>query len=269
MGLIDLISDLKGPVFIKDDSDAERQLEYLKTLPATPEVEKEIKLVEAGIVGERNIRFELENGHIPCYVLHDLYLEYEGLTAQIDYLIICRKCNYVVECKNLYGNIEIDSQGNFTRTIRFGRYYKKEGLYSPITQNERHIRLIKQRIRDKSIVHKLMFNAGEDEIWKSVVVLANPKTVLNNRYAKKEIKEKVIRADQLVNFIKKTEAESKNAVMTDTQLKSAAEKWLSRCKVNPVDYTAKFANLAEADVQHETSVQAAAAASADSISSNK
>lgn len=264
MGLIDIFSDLKGPVFIKDDSDAERQLEYLKTLPPTPEVDREIKLVEAGIIGEKNIRFELENGHIPCYVLHDLYLEYDGLSAQIDYLIICRKCNYVVECKNLYGNIEIDSQGNFSRTVQYGKHYKKEGLYSPITQNERHIRLIKQRIRDKSIIHKLMFNEGEDEIWKSIVVLANPKTVLNNRYAKKEIKEKVIRADQLVNFIKKTEAESKNATMTDSQMKDSAEKWLSRCKINPVDYTAKFADLMNTDSHQETSDQSALTASISS-----
>jgi len=268
MGLIDFFSDLKGPVFIKDDSDAERQLEYLKTLPPTPEVDREIKLVEAGIIGEKNIRFELENGHIPCYVLHDLYLEYDGLTAQIDYLIICRKCNYVVECKNLYGNIEIDSQGNFSRIVQFGKHYKKEGLYSPITQNERHIRLIKQRIRDKSIIHKLMFNEGEDEIWKSIVVLANPKTVLNNRYAKKEIKEKVIRADQLVNFIKKTEAESKNATMTDSQLKDAAEKWLSRCKDNPLDYTEKFSKPDNTKVDNEAGVQFTQTAHADNSTDN-
>ena len=208
MGIVDFISDLKGPVFYKDDSDAERALAYLRTLDSTPEIELQIKLVEAGIIGEKQIRFELENGHVPCYVLHDLYLEYEGLSAQIDYLIICRKCNYVIECKNLIGNIEIDSQGNFTRVFNYGKSFRKEGLYSPITQNERHIQLIKQMLRDKSVVHKILFNSGEDDIWKSVVVLANPKTYLNNKYAKKDIKEKVIRADQLVNFIKKTEKAS-------------------------------------------------------------
>ena len=243
MGIVDLISDLKGPVFYKDDSEAEKELEYLKSLKTTAEIESQIKLVEAGIVGEKQIRFELENGHIPCYVLHDLYLEYEGLSAQIDYLIICRKCNYVIECKNLYGNIEIDSQGNFTRVFNYGKTYRKEGIYSPITQNERHIRLIKQMIRDRSFIHKLAFNEGEDEIWKSIVVLANPKTYLNNKYAKKEVKEKVIRADQLVNFIKKTESASKNMSMTDWQMEDAAEAWCARNKPNPVDYTAKFSDV--------------------------
>lgn len=41
--------------------------------------------------------------------------------------------NVFIECKNLYGNIEVDSQGNFTRTVSYGKYYKKEGIYSPIT----------------------------------------------------------------------------------------------------------------------------------------
>lgn len=240
MGLKDFFSNLNGPVFIKEDNNAEKQLEYLQSLPSTPEIEKEIQFVKAGIAGEKNIRFELENGHIPCYVLHDLYLEHGDLSAQIDYLIICRKCNYVIECKNLYGNIEIDSQGNFSRVYQYGRQYKKEGLYSPVTQNQRHIALIKQIIRDKGLLQKLLFNTGEDEIWKSVIVLANPKTHLNNKHAPKEIKDKVIRADQLVNFIKNTESASKELSLSDSQMKAAAEKWLERSKPNPVDYTERF-----------------------------
>ena len=142
MGLFD---KLNGPVFLKEDSEAEKQLAVLKSLPQTPEIEQEIKLVEAGIYGEKQIRFELENSHIPMYVIHDLFLEHNGLTAQIDYLIICHKCQYVIECKNLYGNIEIDSNGNFIRNFNYGKYYKKEGIYSPVTQNRRHLELIDRK----------------------------------------------------------------------------------------------------------------------------
>ncbi|MHB9143506.1 MAG: nuclease-related domain-containing protein, partial [Paludibacter sp.] len=83
----------------------------------TDAIELEIRLVEAGIAGEKQVRFELENSHIPMYILHDLYIEYEGLTAQIDYLIITRKHQFVIECKNLYGNIEINNAGDFIRTF--------------------------------------------------------------------------------------------------------------------------------------------------------
>jgi len=83
------------------------------------------------------------------FLLHDLYLEFEGLTAQIDYLIITRKHQFVIECKNLYGNIEINSAGGFTRMVSYGRRTKKKGIYSPITQNRRHLELIKQIRADK------------------------------------------------------------------------------------------------------------------------
>jgi hypothetical protein len=48
-----------------------------------------------------------------------------------------------------------------------------------------------------------------EDFYKSVVVLANPKTVLNAKFAKKEIKKKVIRADQLVKYIKDIYVNSK------------------------------------------------------------
>jgi hypothetical protein len=129
MGLFDKI---KGPVFYKDDSEAERQLMVLNELQqmASGEnasaIENEIRIVGAGIAGEKQVRFELENSHIPMFVLHDLYFEHEGLTSQIDYLIITRKHQFVIECKNLYGNIEINSNGDFIRTFSYGRSTKRK-----------------------------------------------------------------------------------------------------------------------------------------------
>lgn len=90
MIIVGLFEQIKGPVFLKEDSEAEKQLLALQELlpKAKGEVaeliEKEIKIVEAGIFGEKQVRFELENSHIPMMVLHDLFLEHNGLTAQID-----------------------------------------------------------------------------------------------------------------------------------------------------------------------------------------
>ena len=77
------------------------------------------------------------------YILHDIYLEYGDVSAQIDYIVVTRKLIFIIECKNLYGNIEINSNGDFIRTMEYGRRTKKEGIYSPITQNKRHLELIK------------------------------------------------------------------------------------------------------------------------------
>lgn len=55
---------------------------------------------------------------MPMYILHDLYIEDGELSVQIDYLVITRKICFVIECKNLYGDIEINNSGDFV----FGLY---------------------------------------------------------------------------------------------------------------------------------------------------
>lgn len=104
---------------MKEESSLPEQLafleEMLKTVSANDakKLEQEIRNLKSGIMGEKQVAFELKNSHIPMYVLHDLYLEYNGLTAQIDYLVLTRRKNFVIECKNLYGNMEITRQGDF------------------------------------------------------------------------------------------------------------------------------------------------------------
>ncbi len=69
----------------------------------------------------------------------------------------------------------------------------------------------------------MMFDKYFDENYKSIVVLANPKTVLNARYAKKEIKQMVIRADQLNQYIKDVYNNSKQPAFNDKEMKKFAE----------------------------------------------
>ena len=245
MGLFD---KLKEPVFLKENSDAEVQLNILKALE--PRLNKEgqalikqdIQCLEYGIAGEKNIAYELRNSHMPMYILHDIYLESGDLTAQIDYLVITRKLCFVIECKNLYGNIEINSAGDFIREMEFGRYKKKEGIYSPITQNQRHLELMKKiKVENKSnILLKFMCERYFDSFNKSVIVLANPKTVLKAKYAKKEIKDKVIRLDQLVKYIKNMNERSKETANSDKELMSWAQSYLKLHKEVQKDYTVKY-----------------------------
>ncbi len=247
MGLFDR---LREPVFFKDDNLAENQLEELKKLAKKcdgelkEQIEQEMKLLEAGIYGENTIRFELQNSHIPMYVLHDIFLEHNGLTAQIDYMIITRKIIFVIECKNLYGNIEINNNGDFIRSFSYGGYNIKEGIYSPITQNKRHLDLIKE-IRSSEItgfIAKKNFEKNFDTVYRSVVVLSNPKTVLNARYARKDVRNQVIRADQLIEYINQTNSQFDVMGRNDKELKEAAELWLSKHKNNPSDRIEKYRN---------------------------
>lgn len=139
-----------GTVFLKEESDAEEFIKKMKELfekasgELKDEIEKQIKIANYGLQGEKSIAFELRNSGLDMYVLHDIYLEAGELSAQIDYLLVTRKHIYVLECKNLIGNIEVDNEGNFIRSYELAGRKIREGIYSPITQNQRHLQVIKE-----------------------------------------------------------------------------------------------------------------------------
>ena len=239
-----------SPVFLKRDSDLEAQKEALISIrPQYSEevqavIDEDLKILEYGIAGEKRIAYELENSHIPMYIIHDLFLEHEGLSAQIDYLIFTRKCFFVVECKNLYGSISIASDGTFTRTVQTARGYRKEGIYSPITQNRRHLELIKA-IVNQSLAARIgnLFLDGFESTWIPVVCIANEKTVVNDRYAGKAIRNQIVRHDGLVRFIRNHYNACNEFPMSDKETRETAEKWLQRNVPNPTDYLAKYDRL--------------------------
>ena len=124
----------------------------------------------------------------------------------------------------------------------YGGRKKKEGIYSPITQNQRHMELIR-KIRNESrsnFFTRLLTERTFDTFYKSIVVLANPKTVLNDRYVKKEVKNQVIRADQLVAYIKEQCSKAKEMSSTDSEMRDQAESLLSYHKEVEKDYTKKY-----------------------------
>lgn len=250
-------------VFVKESSDAKEYLAKLeKLLPTTQgelhkQIQKEIAVTKAGIAGENNIIFELKNSNLDMVVLHDIYIETQnGLGAQIDFIVITPKLIYLIECKNLFGNLEIDSKGNFIRTIEYGGKKHKEGIYSPITQNDRHMEVLKEcNASERNFIMGAVVRGNFNRYYRSLIILANPKTVVNDRYAKKEVKEQVHRADQLISIIKKMNAESKELSSSKKEMMSIAERLLSKNIDERKDYFEKYKELvkqAEAEVKDKT-----------------
>lgn len=102
MGIIDAIFfKYFGPVFIKEDSDVKPYIEKMKSLSSRAtgklkgKIDEQIAIAEAGLIGENNITYELKNSGMDMLVMHDLYLEKNGLSAQIDFLVITRKHIFV------------------------------------------------------------------------------------------------------------------------------------------------------------------------------
>ncbi len=231
MGMFD---KLKAPIFLKETSSGAQQLVALQSIvnevidaQHRKQLEQDIKMISYGLKGEEQIAFELKNSHMPMYILHDLYFEQDGLSAQIDYLIITRKCLFVLECKNLMGDITINQKGDFIRTMR-----------------------MKEK---KNFLTKNLFDKYFYETYQSVVVLANPKTILEDRYAPKDIKNQVVRADQLVEYIRKVNSTAERTTNSDKEMEALGQYFLSKHCDKMMDYSSKY--FIHAEVQQEAMKQ--------------
>lgn len=138
------------------------------------------------------------------------------------------------------GDIEINSKGEFIKILKneYGKVYKKEGMYSPIIQNERHRELLKRIMME-------MLPKTKEKLWdngiRTAVVLSNPKTVINDKYAKKEIKNQIIKYDLLKEYMKTLANQNQdNFIITDTTMDIIKEKLLKLNDINPVDYYKKY-----------------------------
>ncbi len=172
-------------------------------------------------------------------VLQDLYIQHEDLSAQIDFLILTRDKNYIIESKNMYGDVTVTDSGEFYRKF-IGRSSK---IYSPITQCERHTELIRKiRYNEKAnILSKAMFEKYGMSRYRSLVVMANPSGKIHTKYAPKDIKNKIISVDQLVRYIKK-EYNAKDEGF-EKQMIELGNFFLSKHKNNPQNYMEKYRQL--------------------------
>ncbi len=235
---------------LKDSCDSKEYLSKLKDIRSNLEsnskniekIDKEIAIIEAGIFGEESILYELKNSGLDLIVLRDLYLKTEdGRTAQIDFFVITPYVNVIIECKNLFGNIEINNKGEFIRSFEYKGHKYKEGIYSPITQNERHLEIYKDCWKaDKGLVAKIIAGKYFTDFNKTIVVLANPKTVVNDKFAKKEIKQQVIRCDQLINYLKTLKNDNRSSFKA---MNEAGERILAMNINERNDYLNKFEEL--------------------------
>ena len=213
MGLIDNVIDLavdafrfKDTVFYKENSDLQDKYNALKKLndeyPNNEDLLSELYIVKKGLDGENEIAYQLKKAHIGMYVLRDIKVKHEDLTAQIDYVIITPVYTYYVECKNLVGNITVTDKGDFIREFTINGKKIKKGMYSPLRQVEAQREVIRKIWESNSSAIKKFFTSKNFDYYRRVlVVAANQDTILNTNRAPKEIKYKILRADALIRQI--------------------------------------------------------------------
>ncbi|MGO4350108.1 NERD domain-containing protein [Paenibacillus sp. MCAF9] len=201
---------IQNPTFIKDFSKDSLQLANLNDLlnkvsdgDKKDNIEKDIKLLKYGLDGENNVYFELKHSFLPIICLHDVRVVYEDYVAQLDFVVISNKFTCILETKKLSGNINIDQDGNFIRTIknRYGKEYK-EGIYSPVTQNKRHVDILKHLLSKELKINNMPIL--------SLVVMANPKTIIKKYKCPAEVEKTLIKYDQIKTTLEKYQNDKSN-----------------------------------------------------------
>lgn len=235
------------PTFLNETDYMEGTLNELRALEpflnkAGKEIlKRDIELIKYGIIGEKNIEFELKNSHLPIYVLRNLYYEDEDLNAQIDFLIFTPKIMIVLEAKNLFGNITVNNSGDFIREMTFGKNTIKEGLYSPITQNTRHLKLLKKIvISNSNTIQKIFVNKEFENYTYSLVVMANPKTILKTNYAPKAVRNKIIRSDALTETIRKLHNQNRTEPLSKRRHLAWASSYMDRSQEKENTFLSKY-----------------------------
>lgn len=241
------IREIKSPMFYKEFREENKQLLDLielrdKVKSSKREyIERDIAFLKAGIQGEENVYFELKNSFIPMICLHDIRIQDGDYVSQLDFVVITAHFIMILETKKLNGDIYINESGDFIRYIKNkeGRVLKKEGIYSPIAQNDRHIRIVKNMLEKEKIIKNLPVISS--------VVIANPKSIINKSKAPAKIKNEICRYDQLTEVIKKKiNYYSKEKNIFEDKMKSIGEFFIINNKTIRYDYNKKY-SLTEED----------------------
>lgn len=180
-------------------------------------VEDHLKLFTIGHAGEKSVFFELQNTMLPMLILHDVYIKYKGYEAQLDFIIITHRCMIVLEVKRLFGDIHVTDNGDFQRVIKNkNRVVKKEGIYSPINQVERHVAILEKLLKEEQVIKRFPV--------KYAVTFANPKTILNmSKKAPKHLQKRVVRHDQIKTLIRQELEQDSPSFLLDKDVFSIAD----------------------------------------------
>ena len=87
-------------------------------------------------------------------------------------------------------------------------------MYSPIVQNERHLELIKDILENEGFKRSKL-----DKAIEQISVVANEKAIINDRFAKDEVKKRVIKHDQLIQKMKEISEKSSISFTEETMYK--------------------------------------------------
>ena len=117
-------------------------------------LQRSAAILKSGAQGE-NETLQLLKKRLPgsYTILPDLTLDHRGHKSQLDYAVVCPGRVYVVECKNVSGQISGSSSGsNLSQTkYRGGQIVEKKTMYNPVLQVDGHARTLRGILEDQKL----------------------------------------------------------------------------------------------------------------------
>ena len=230
------------PQFIKEFSkEGNTQLKDLEELLKIAPKEKidlikrDINFLKQGLEGEGRVAFELKNSFVPFLGFHDIRIEQSGLIAQIDFLLITKKYIAVIEVKNYSGNLRVLEDGSFKRIIcdKTGKTVKISNIYSPIVQNDRHLRIFEDTLSEAGIKVNVPIIP--------ITLIANSECDLNVDYYQRK---KVMKYERITNYLNDL-----NKRYDDVQSEKTMEKIADF--ISKADTPIRFNNVAKYSINKE------------------
>ena len=247
MGLLDIFDKFRDAIIIKEECELERKVKYLEELknknPNNKNITQQLYMAQKGLEGENEIIYQLKKSNIGMFILHDVNLVYEDLKAQIDFIIITPWCCYFIECKNLIGNISVNEKGDFIREYSFKGHKVKKGMESPYRQVQAQRDVYKKIwLKLQGKLKGFLFERNFESFHRVLVVAANGENILNTKYAPKEMKNNIIKADAL---IRKLEYDRDHSDRDLWDNKKAMEQWANHFIKLNVEKEENFENVFE------------------------
>lgn len=169
---------------------------------------------------ERRIMESLLTLDMPMHILRDVNINYDGKSTRVNYMVFTRKMAFVIECDDIYNNIEIDPHGGFVRSSGDREHKNYEGVYYPMKKCKEHMDLIRKIKKDEMKGMSRFFQRimHFDNWYKPVVVIADPYAAFSDIHAPKSFKQKVVRVDLLPAYIKNEYADSNEYLSDDKEM---------------------------------------------------
>lgn len=155
-------------------------------------IAKDLSFLTSGVEAEQQnayyINFYLKDSK-NLMVLHDVRIEHNGRTAQIDHMLISRFGIELFESKSFKGQLTI----NEDNSLQVSYNGTPKSYPNPLEQSKRHAEVLKEFIHDNANLGKRIKLLGGFDI--DNIVLMHPQTTITN----KKLPNKFFRADTYIS----------------------------------------------------------------------